>query len=81
MNKEELKTLIGDGISNAEVIIKGEGDHFEAVVISPLFEGKTMLEQHRMVYAILGERMGNEIHALALQTCTPEDWAKRPRIE
>lgn len=81
MDNAELKTLIGRGISNAEVIINGEGDHFEAVVISGLFEGKTMLAQHRMVYATLGERMGNEIHALALQTYTPEDWAKRPRVQ
>lgn len=81
MNNEELKSLISDGLPDAEVMTKGEGDHFEAVVISPLFDGKTLLEQHRMVYATLGERMGHEIHALALQTYTLEDWAKRPRIQ
>ncbi len=81
MNSEELKTLISSGLSDADITIKGEGDHFEAVVVSTLFDGKSMLEQHRMVYATLGERMGNEIHALALQTFTPEDWAKRPRIQ
>jgi len=81
MQANELQALISNGMADAEVMVKGDGDHFEAVVISPQFEGKTMVEQHRLVYGTLGDRMGNEIHALALQTCTPEEWARQARIQ
>jgi len=81
MQANELQALISNGMAGAEVIVKGDGDHFEAVVISTQFEGKTMVEQHRLVYGTLGDRMGNEIHALALQTCTPAEWAQQSRIQ
>jgi acid stress-induced BolA-like protein IbaG/YrbA len=74
MQASELQALIKAGLPDAEVIVKGEGDHFEAVVVSRQFAGRTMVQQHRLVYAALGDRMGDEIHALALRTLTPEDW-------
>jgi len=77
MQANELQDLITRGIPDARVIIKGEGDHFEAVVVSAQFANRSMVEQHRLVYGTLGERMGGEIHALALRTCTPEDWNNR----
>jgi stress-induced morphogen len=56
----------------------GTGDHFQAVVVSPSFEGKTMLEQHRMVNAIFNtELRSGELHALALKTYTPTQWEKK----
>jgi acid stress-induced BolA-like protein IbaG/YrbA len=81
MQGSELENLIRTGIHDAEVIVKGEGDHFEAVVISRQFEDCTMVQQHQLVYATLGDRMGGEIHALALQTYTPESWARQRRIQ
>jgi acid stress-induced BolA-like protein IbaG/YrbA len=81
MQGSELEALITAGITDAEVIVKGEGDHFEAIVISPQFEGRSMVQQHQMVYATLGDRMGGEIHALALRTYTPDDWAQQHRIQ
>ena len=74
MQASELQALIKVGLPDAEVIVRGEGDHFEAVVVSRQFAGRTMVQQHRLVYAALGDRMGGEIHALALRTLTPEDW-------
>ena len=74
MQASELQALIKAGLPDAEVIVKGEGDHFEAVVVSRQFAGRSMVQQHRLVYAALGNRMGGEIHALALRTLTPEDW-------
>jgi acid stress-induced BolA-like protein IbaG/YrbA len=74
MQASELQSLIKAGLPDAEVIVRGEGDHFEALVVSRQFAGRTMVQQHRLVYATLGERMGSEIHALALRTLTPEDW-------
>jgi acid stress-induced BolA-like protein IbaG/YrbA len=74
MQASELQDLIKAGLPDAEVIVKGEGDHFEAVVVSEQFANRTMVQQHRLVYATLGDRMGVEIHALALRTLTPEAW-------
>jgi acid stress-induced BolA-like protein IbaG/YrbA len=69
VKKEEIKNLIEAGLPGAKVIVSGDdGQHFEADVIAPQFAGKTMIQQHRMVYATLGEKMGREIHALQLKT-------------
>ena len=81
MQGSELEAIIKAGIQDAEVIVKGDGDHFEASVVSQQFEGRSMVQQHQMVYATLGDRMGGEIHALALHTYTPGDWAGQKRIQ
>jgi acid stress-induced BolA-like protein IbaG/YrbA len=60
------------------VAVKGDGHHFEAVIVSPLFRGKSKVQQHQVVYQALGDRMREEIHALSMQTLTPEEWAGRP---
>ena len=64
---------------NSEVVVQdttGTLDHFQVLIISPAFEGKTMVEQHQMVYKALGDLMKEAIHALALKTYTPEQWKK-----
>jgi len=81
MQADELKAIITTGIAGAEVSVKGEGDHFEAIVVSEQFAGRSLVQQHQMVYATLGDRMGGEIHALALRTYTPDDWARQRRIQ
>jgi acid stress-induced BolA-like protein IbaG/YrbA len=81
MQGSELEGLIRSGIPDAEVTVKGDGDHFEAIVISRQFEGCSMVKQHQLVYATLGDRIGGEIHALALHTYTPEEWARQPRLQ
>ena len=76
MDAVEIKRLIHEGIPNAEVTIedlRGDGDHYAAHVISSSFEGKSRIQQHQMVYKALKGRMGNELHALALQTSTPQN--------
>lgn len=74
MNAETLQQLIEQGLPGARVRVSGEdGVHFEATVVSEAFRGKLPLARHRMVYATLGERMGGEIHALALKTMAPEE--------
>ncbi|MCF2970593.1 BolA family transcriptional regulator [Synechococcus sp. Nb3U1] len=52
----------------------GAGGHYRVQIVSPLFAGKTTLQQHRLVYGALAEQMGINIHALALQTYSPEQW-------
>ena len=57
--------------------VKGDdGTHFEVTIVSPLFEDKSMIEQHQMVYQALGDMMKQEIHALSMKTITPEQWKK-----
>lgn len=75
MEAGEIQKLIEDNIPDAIVTIqdlRGDGDHYAARIISPAFEGKNRVQQHQMVYAALQGKMGNELHALALQTEVPE---------
>ncbi len=81
MQADELKQLIENAVDATEVTIQGEGDHFDATVVSTAFEGKNMVQQHQMIYAALGTLMQKEIHALALHTFTPEQWSKQIRIQ
>ena len=57
--------------------VKGDGTHFEAVVVSPEFAGLNRVRQHQLVYRALGERMREEIHALSMRTFSPDEWAAR----
>ena len=72
----EIERLIKEGLPDAHVAIeglRGDGDHYAALVVSSSFKGKSRVQQHQMVYKALQGRMGNELHALALQTSLPED--------
>jgi acid stress-induced BolA-like protein IbaG/YrbA len=74
MDSSTIEQMISAGMPGATVNVNGaDGVHFEAVVISPEFAGKSTLQRHRLVYATLGNMMGREIHALGLQTLTPEE--------
>ncbi|WP_146910521.1 BolA family protein [Arenimonas daejeonensis] len=73
MTPEFIQELIETGLPGAQARVQGEdGVHFEATVVCEAFRGKLPLARHRLVYATLGERMGGEIHALALRTLTPK---------
>lgn len=76
MESEEIKRLIEAGLPECEARVSGDGTHFEAIVISPAFAGKNLVEQHRLVYATLGDRMAGAIHALSIRPYTPEAWAQ-----
>ena len=76
----QIKTWIEQSSLECEhVEVRGDGHHFEAVIVSPAFRGKSRVQQHQLVYAALGSRMGGEIHALSMQTYAPEDWAAQRR--
>ena len=71
----EIKRLIEAGLACDYVAVEGDdGVHFQAIVVSPAFDGMSMVNQHRAVKATLGTMMGNEIHALGLKTYTPARW-------
>ena len=71
---ESIKHGIEAGIACDHVEVMGDGQHFQALVVSPLFEGKSRVQRHQLVYGALGERMRVEIHALSMRTLTPAEW-------
>jgi len=76
MDVATIKTMIQESIPDAEIRIedlRGDGDHYAAYITAPAFKGKTRVQQHQMVYAALQGKMGNELHALAIQTSAPAD--------
>ncbi len=74
---EDIKGWIEQEISDCSVEITGDGQHFYAVIVSPAFADRNRVQQHQLVYRVLGERMKEEIHALSMQTMTPEEYAAR----
>ena len=75
MDADEIERMIKEALPDARVILedtRGDGDHYAALVISEAFRGKTRVAQHQMVYAALQGKMGGQLHAMALQTCTPD---------
>ena len=76
MEAAEIERLIREALPDARISIddlRGDGDHYAAHVVSASFKGKTRVQQHRMVTQALGGRMGDALHALALQTSAPDD--------
>ncbi len=74
MNKDELQQMIVSALPDSEVVVQGEGDHFQVVVVSAEFEGKSRVIQHQMIYKAIGDALQSAIHALTIQTYTPEKW-------
>jgi acid stress-induced BolA-like protein IbaG/YrbA len=71
---EDVQAYIEQGLECELVRVAGDGHHFEAVIVSAAFRGKSRVQQHQLVYRALGDRMREEIHALSMQTFAPEDW-------
>jgi acid stress-induced BolA-like protein IbaG/YrbA len=72
---DSIKTSIAAGIACEAIDVTGDGQHFEALIVSDAFRGLSRLARHRLVYAALGDRMRAEIHALSMTTITPEEHA------
>ena len=72
---EIVKSYIAGGLDCTHLEVEGDGQHFSAVIVSPAFAGKRLVQRHQIVYAALGERMRAEIHALSMKTLTPEEFA------
>ena len=77
LSAEQLANYITQNLVCDYIKVLGDdGTHFEAIIVSPAFVGKSMVQQHQLVYAALGDRMRAEIHALSMKTYTPEQWQK-----
>jgi acid stress-induced BolA-like protein IbaG/YrbA len=80
MDAKEVESLIRQGIPDAHVEVRdttGGGDHFDALIVSTVFEGKGLVERHQTVYQALGDAMRVRVHALSLRTLTPAQYENR----
>jgi len=77
-DRKSIEETIRQGLECSHVEVHGDdGAHFEALIVSPAFAGLARVRRHQLVYAALGDRMREEIHALSMQTLSPEEWAAR----
>ncbi|CAM5193419.1 Acid stress-induced BolA-like protein IbaG/YrbA OS=Castellaniella defragrans OX=75697 GN=HNR28_002087 PE=3 SV=1 [Castellaniella defragrans] len=71
---EHVHQYIAEHLQCEHLEVRGDGAHFEALIVSQAFEGKRTVARHQTVYQALGERMREEIHALSMRTLTPEEY-------
>ncbi len=71
---ELVKNYIAAGLECSHLEVEGDGQHFTALIVSEAFVGKRPIQRHQLVYAALGERMREEIHALSMKTLTPAEY-------
>ena len=77
LSASQLESYITEHLACDYIKVLGDdGTHFEALIVSPAFEGKSMIKQHQLVYAALGDRMRAEIHALSMKTYSPQKWSE-----
>lgn len=74
---ETVRGYIAQGLECEHLTVSGDGQHFEAVIVACAFEGLRAIQRHQKVYAVLGDRMRAEIHALSMKTLTPAEWAQQ----
>jgi acid stress-induced BolA-like protein IbaG/YrbA len=74
---DSIRSSIDAGLDCAQIEVRGDGHHFEALIVSSAFENLSKVRRHQLVYSALGERMREEIHALSMTTLTPAEWAER----
>ena len=74
---DSIKTSIAAALDCELLEVEGDGHHWEAIIVSKAFEGLSKVRQHQLVYAALGDRMREEIHAVSMTTLTPAQWAAR----
>lgn len=79
---DDIKRYIANGLDCEVVEVTGDGRHFDALIVSAAFEGQTRIARHQQVYAALGDRMRQEIHALSMRTVTPSEFrVQKPRTQ
>jgi acid stress-induced BolA-like protein IbaG/YrbA len=76
---ENIHRYLSEGLPCEHLHVDGDGRHFQATIVSPAFVGKRAVQRHQLVYAVLGDRMREEIHALSMNTLTPDEWAALQR--
>ena len=75
---QQVRDFIAAGLACSHLDVEGDGRHFFATIVSAEFEGRSRVARHQQVYAALGDRMREQIHALSMKTLTPAEWASQP---
>ena len=70
----EVQRFIAQGLACEHLTVEGDGRHFFATIVAAEFEGRSRVQRHQRVYAVLGDRMREQIHALSMTTLTPAEW-------
>jgi len=82
MDPEEVKKLILAGLPECEVTVKGDGSHFDALVVGDVFDGKSLLARQKLVYATVNEVItSGQLHALSIKSYTPAEWEKVSKLQ
>ncbi len=76
VTEDSVKQGIAAGLACEHLEVSGDGQHFQALIVSHEFEGRNRVQRHQLVYRALGDRMREEIHALSMQTLTPSEWQR-----
>lgn len=71
---DDVRRYIAAGLGCEYLQVDGDGRHFDAIVVAGAFEGKSRVQRHQLVYAALGDRMREEVHALSIKALTPAEW-------
>ena len=74
---DDVKRYIAQGLDCERIEVEGDGRHFQALIVSDAFAGRPRVARHQLVYAALGERMREEIHALSMRTLTPDEYREQ----
>jgi acid stress-induced BolA-like protein IbaG/YrbA len=74
---QDVESFIAQGLACSHLAVEGDGRHFFATIVSSAFEGRSRVARHQQVYAALGDRMREQIHALSMKTLTPAEWASQ----
>lgn len=82
MDPTEVEKLIKAGLPECEVSVKGDGSHFEAIVVGEVFAGQSLVKQQQLVYATVADRIASgQLHALSIKTYTPQEWEKARKLQ
>ncbi|MBF0193676.1 MAG: BolA/IbaG family iron-sulfur metabolism protein [Magnetococcales bacterium] len=77
METEKLQEIIANGIEHEYLKLNGDGRHFDLTIVSAAFNGLGKIQQHQLIYKVLGDLMKEDVHALNMKTFTPEEWAEK----
>ncbi|MBI1422724.1 MAG: BolA/IbaG family iron-sulfur metabolism protein [Gammaproteobacteria bacterium] len=82
MDPTEVEKLIKAGLPECNVMVKGDGSHFDAIVVGAVFEGLSLVKQQQLVYATVVDRIASgQLHALSIKTYTPADWERAKKLQ
>ncbi|MGF1716262.1 BolA family iron metabolism protein IbaG [Photobacterium chitinilyticum] len=81
MEISEIKHILENALELDEIIVKGEGSHYEVIAVGAIFEGMNRVKKQQTIYGpLMGQIAANDIHALSIKTFTPEEWARDKKL-